>query len=42
MVVLTTPLYSASVEDKAIAGYFLLDQQIGPEPKLRVYLDVDL
>jgi len=39
---LTTPLYSASAEYRAITDCFLLDQQMGPELKLRVYPDVDL
>jgi hypothetical protein len=38
---LTTPLYSASGEDKTMVDYFLLDQQIGLDPKLRVYPDVE-
>jgi len=42
MVMLTIPLYLASTEYRAIENCRLLDQQIGPRPKLRVYLDVDL
>jgi hypothetical protein len=34
MVKLTTPMYYALVEDKEIAAGFLLDQKIGPEPRL--------
>jgi hypothetical protein len=34
---LTAPLYSTSVDDKAIIDYFLLDQQMGLDPKLRTY-----
>ena len=39
---LTTPLYSALAEDREMAAYFLLDQQMGPEPRLSEYPDVDL
>ena len=39
---LTTPLYLASDEDRAIAVCFLLDQQMGLEPRLSEYPDVDL
>jgi hypothetical protein len=35
MVMLTTPLYLTSVEDREISRFFLLDQQIGPDPKLK-------
>jgi hypothetical protein len=42
MTQLTTPLYSASMEDKEVADCFLFDQQIGPKPKLRVYSNMDL
>ena len=42
MTQLTTPLYSASAEDKEMVDCFLLDQQIGPDPKLRVYPDMDV
>jgi len=43
MVMLTAPMYLVSTNDKEITNLFLLDQQIlGSEPKLRVYLEVDL
>lgn len=42
MVMLTTPLYSASAEERVIAACFLLDQQIGLDPRLSEYLEVDL
>jgi hypothetical protein len=42
MTQLTTPLYSTSEEDKVMDDCFLLDQQIGPDPKLREYPNVDL
>ena len=42
MVMLTTPLYSASAEERAIAACFLLDQQIGQDPRLSEYPKVDL
>jgi hypothetical protein len=39
---LTTSLYLASVDDKEFVDLFLLDQQMGPDPKLRTYLEVGL
>jgi len=42
MTQLTTPLYSAYEEDKAMVDFFLFDKKIGPGPKLRVYPEVNL
>jgi hypothetical protein len=42
MVTLTTPMYLASAADREMEYFFFLNQEIGLEPKLRVYLDVDL
>jgi hypothetical protein len=42
MVMLTTPLYSASAEDRAMAACFLLDQLIGSVQRLSEQPDVDL
>jgi len=39
---LTAPLYSAFVDDREIASFFLLDQKMEPEPKLSMYPEVDL
>lgn len=38
----TTPLYSASSQEREIEACFLLDQQIGPDPRLSEQLEVDL
>jgi len=35
-------MYLASTEERAIAVCFLLDQQIGPDPRLSEYPEVDL
>jgi len=35
-------MYSTSSDDKAIPNHFFLDQQMGSEPKLSMYLEVDL
>jgi len=41
MVMFIYSLYLESVDDKAIADFFLLNQQMGSNPKLRMYPKVE-
>ena len=36
----TAPRLSAFAEDNAMASYFFLDQQMGPPPNMKTYLEV--
>ena len=41
LIAFTTPLYSAFVDESAMALDFLLDQLIGPSTSMNTYPDVD-
>jgi len=42
MVTSAAPPYFSSINDKAMADYFFLYQQMGLDPKVRTYPEVDL